>query len=270
MRATPARSVVAIAVALAAALVPAVTSLAVAAPPATPRASTTFRVVAHLSTHFVRIHHSVAIAGSVAPARGGQKVFLQQETEFDTWKTIDVTKLNAASEYSFSVTPIASGAKYYRVLKLRDRAVARAFSPIKRLNATRWFDLQAVPISQYDGFGLAVVTVDGVDYSGLSATLTGPGDLRTLIVDPGRTCTVLKGALGLDDSSDAGSSVDAFVATDRQIRFEATLTVGQPQTFRVPLTGVAHVEVQVYNNANTTAYPAIVGAQALCALQVIH
>jgi hypothetical protein len=271
MRATPARSVVAVAVALAAGLVPATTSWAVAAPPTTAPASTTFRVVAHTSTHFIRIHHSATITGSVAPARAGQKVFLQQEDLAGSWHTIDATKLNAASEYSFTVTPIASGVKYYRVLKLRAGTIGRATSPVKRLNATRWFDLDTLQFSQFDGFTLNTVTINGTQFSeSIYATLLVRGDSATAVADLQRRCTAVKGTLGLADSSDPSSSAQITLGTDRTIQLDPTFAPGESQTFRLHVTGVSHLEVQVDNLADKTAYPALGNPEALCALQVIH
>jgi hypothetical protein len=271
MSARSARSALAVAIALVAGLVPAMAANAAThhAPPA--QAPTTFRVVAHLSTHFVRIHHSASIAGSVAPARAGQKVYLEQETRFRTWKTIDATKLNAGSEYSFTVTPIASGSKFYRVVKLRDRAIGRAVSPIRTLNATRWFSLDTLQFSQFDGFRFGTVTIDGVQLDlSISATLSGSGDSHTAEADLQRRCTAVKGTLGLDDISDTGSSAQITLGTDKTIQLDPTLALGDSQAFRLPVTGVSHLEVEVDNRADTIAFPAVGDAEALCAFELIH
>jgi hypothetical protein len=256
-------SAVAVAGALVAGLAPGVSAEA-----QTVLVPSAFTVVAHLDTNSVRVGHSATISGSVAPARPGKPVYLQQD-RFGAWKTIGTSKLNAASQYSFTVTPAGSGPKLYRVVKLREGAIHRATSPTRRLNSYRWFRLDQMPFSQQDGIFTNPETINGIVFDhALYADLSVPDASEVAEIELFRSCTSVRGTLGLTELSDASSQADIAISVDGAPRLDYQPTTNDSQHFRVPVAGARHFRVDLRNLTDAHVYPAIGGGQALCAIAV--
>jgi hypothetical protein len=258
-----ARSAVTVAAVLAAAVVPAVSAHAT-----TGRGPSRFTVVAHLSTHSVRAGHSATIGGSVAPVRPGKTVYLQQE-RFGTWSTIRTTKLNGASEYSFTVTPLGSGTKYYRVTKLREGAIGRASSPVRKLSSYRWFRLDQLQFTERDGIFFDPETINGTVFqNAMYAVLNSSGGSEFAVVELGRACTSVRGTLGLTDVSDPSSQADIAISVDGAPRLDYQPTPTDSEHVRLSVSGARQLRVDLTDLLATTASPAIGGGQALCAFDM--
>ena len=261
-----ARSFLAVAAVVLAGLAPGLAANAATqhAPPA--QATTRFTVVAHLSTHSVRAGHPAMIDGSVAPARAGKKVYLQQE-QSGTWKTIDARKLNAASEYSFTVTPRGSGTKVYRVLKLRERAIGRAASPARTLISYRWFRLDQLQWPEFVDFHFEAAAIDATPYAhALVSPLIDLDESEFAHANLNGKCTTMTGVWGLTDDSSPGAQAFIAVSGDATAPLQsATLVAGPGQRVTVDVRGNRRLLVGVTNEADTGAVPAIAQGKVLCA-----
>jgi hypothetical protein len=250
-------SAVAVAAALVAGLAPGVSAEARVAP-------TSFRVTASLSAQAVRAGHSATIGGSVAPARPGAKVYLQQE-RFGNWTTIATTLLNRASSYSFAVTPRGAGTKYYRVFKRRQGAVGRAISPVRRLHSYDWFRFDQLQFLARDGIFFDSKAIAGTVYSTVMySTLTGLGAQEVGVLDLSRQCRRVRGTMGLTSDSDAGSVAEIAISTDGTLRRDGQFDPSQPTALTLGVRGVRALQVAFTNASALVAEPAIANGAALC------
>jgi hypothetical protein len=259
MRATtPARSFLAVAAALVAGLAPGVSAEARMAP-------TSFRVTASLSTQAVRAGHSATIGGSVAPARPGATVYLQQE-RFGNWTTIGTKLLNRASSYSFTVTPRGAGTKYYRVLKLRQGAVGRAISPVRKLHSYDWFRFDQLQFLARDGIFFDSKTIAGTIYSTVMySTLTGLDAKEVGVLDLSGQCRRVRGTEGITSGSDPNAVAEIAISTDgtppqRDAQFDATTS----EALTLGVRGVQALRVVFKNGSAAVSEPAIANGAALC------
>jgi hypothetical protein len=261
MIANKSRCAASIAAAMVAGLIPGISAYA-----ATAQAPSRFTVVAQLSTHSVRAGHPATIGGSVAPARPGKKVYLQQG-QLGTWKTIDATKLNGASEYSFTVTPRGSGTKYYRVLKPREGAVGRAASSVRKLNSYRWFRLDQLKWPLFDHFRFDSATISATQYAhALVSSLIDVDESEFAQASLDGRCTTMTGVWGLTDDSSQGAEAVLAVSGDATAPlYSATLVAGPGQRVTVDVRGDRRLLVGVTNETDTGTVPAIAQGRVLCA-----
>ena len=252
-----ARAAVAIAAALIAGLAPSASAGARVAP-------TSFRVTASLSTQAVRAGHPATMGGSVAPARPGAKVYLQQE-RFGNWTTIATTLLNRSSSYSFTVTPRGPGTKVYRVFKHRQGAIGRAISPVRRLHSYNWFRFDQLAFLARDGIFFDSKAIAGTIYSTVMySTLTGLGAKEVGVLDLSRQCRRVRGTMGLTSGSDANAVAEIAIRTDGTLQLEAQLDPSTPDPFTLGVRGVKALQVTFTNVSDAVSEPAIANGAALC------
>ena len=231
------------------------------------RSSTTFKVVAHLSTHSVRVNHPVTVSGSVTPVRPGKRVFVKQERRNGMWTTIGSAKLNGAGDYSFSVRPTQSGRLSYRVVKLREGTIGRGASLTRSLTSSRWFALDQLVITPSDQFLLGSVTINGAQFTrSIYAALPILSQASADVELSGR-CSTVKGTMGLSDNSSSSAEAEIKLSVDGTTGPDFLFFQGGSKAFSIDVTGHSALGVDMVSQVDKAAYPAIGDGLALCSFR---
>lgn len=93
------------------------------------------KVVASLTDSGVLSGGSTKIKGSVAPNHSGQSIKLQRYYS-GAWHTVNTHTLSSTSSFSFTINPVATGTRKYRVYKAADSDHLSGWSPTRTLTVT--------------------------------------------------------------------------------------------------------------------------------------
>lgn len=95
-------------------------------------AATRFQVTISASDRAVTLGQRTRLSGRVTPRQHGERVRLQERAA-DKWRTVDKTRLNKRSRYSFRVKPTAVGPMVLRVVKPAEGGIRKGKSSPVRL-----------------------------------------------------------------------------------------------------------------------------------------
>jgi hypothetical protein len=183
------------------------------------------------------LNSRVKIKGSVSPAAPGAAVTLQVKYEDrKSWKTIDQSRLNAASKFKFKDKVGSVRDRRYRVVKPAGPSRGAGRAATQKVIVFGWRDLTS--LTPATGYGVSI------DYN------------------LNRECKAFKGTAGLDDSSPAAGSAVVTLTADGTLKYAGSFALTQSAPVAFDLTKVFRLSVSVAQNSGGLG--AVGTPQVLC------
>lgn len=174
-------------------------------------AGSAYSVTLNLSATAADINTSVTLTGKVSPRAKGKKVSIYRKNgTTGSWKKISTTKLTSKGRFTKKIKLTAGGPTFFRVAKSAAKGHAKGISPARNISVFRWRSLNDLPFAAnpsnvYRG----KVSVNGHRFSAKSFSLRTSESVDWDLT--GKQCKTLRGYIGIDDDSAAGTTGYAFI-----------------------------------------------------------
>jgi hypothetical protein len=210
------------------------------------------------------LNSRVKIKGSVSPAAPGAAVTLQVKYEDrKSWKTIDQSRLNAASKFKFKDKVGSVRDRRYRVVKPAGPSRGAGRAATQKVIVFGWRDLTSLtPATGYGVSEVDSVTMNGVAYPHSVRSWGYSGSGASIDYNLNRECKAFKGTAGLDDSSPAAGSAVVTLTADGTLKYAGSFALTQSAPVAFDLTKVFRLSVSVAQNSGGLG--AVGTPQVLC------
>lgn len=207
------------------------TAALIAAGAQSAHAASTYSVTLNLSATTADVNSSVTLTGKVSPKSKlkGKKVSIDRKYgTTGSWKRVTTAKLTSSGKFTKKIKLTAGGPTFFRVRKSAGNKRAAGISAARNISVFRWRSLNDLPFaSTPSNVYRGKVSINGHEFSAKSFSLHNSERIDWDLA--GKQCTKLRGYIGIDDDSAAGTTGYAFITNQGfgVLTYEQQLAKGQ-------------------------------------------
>jgi hypothetical protein len=191
-------------------LVPLLAAVIVLAPMQAANAGSKYTVTLALSTNATSINGYVTLTGKVSPTAKKKTVTIERQYPGGSWTKVATITTTSTSKFSKKLKLTKGGPTFFRARKAAGSGHSAGISSMRNISVFRWRYLKDLPNTRtpsnvFDGS----LSVNGYTFSSKSFSLHQNEQVNWNLA--GKQCTKVRGYIGIDDDSAAGTTGFAFV-----------------------------------------------------------